>query len=549
MHSKSESIGDNMYQIVKDLTAMGYRRAGTTPAKNAEKYVYDKFKEVGIKTTILEPINFMRWYPENYELVIISEQTPGVSEDVSIETFPAWYSGSTPKEGITAEVVYVGYGTKSDFKDIDVRGKIILVEGKMLLNFFSTRNSRIIDSLKYAKRYGALAIIGINSSPLDSITYTGLEAQWKDSKNENLPCLSIKNDDGKFLKFLCTRHKQKLTVRFLEISKKMPETSNTVIGILPGKTDDIILIASHLDSTFTGALDNASGNAGLIALASFYAKIPKEEREKTLWFVGWTGHEAGGIGVFSFVEMHEDILNKIATYVCLDGFGCDGYYNQIDGGVIDTRLDEKRGLFITDNKVLTSFIIDAVLKYRLLPAAYVSAKTLPAADLPPLVVRDVPSILVIGKPIWYHTKYDTIDKLTPEQLERTAKAHIEIIDRILETPTKIIKEADGKLLDIKSLITPNKEIKKPSISFQIIPEVPIQGEDAIFVPTTLDSPESIILSFEWDFGDGKKVNQLLMRHRYIKPGVYLVKLKATDNYGNIGEFEKILKVLNKNILK
>lgn len=58
-------------------------------------------------------------------------------------------------------------------------------------------------------------------------------------------------------------------MRFVEISKRGPATSNTIIGTLPGKTDDIILIGTHTDSTFVGALDNAAANSGLIIYILF----------------------------------------------------------------------------------------------------------------------------------------------------------------------------------------------------------------------------------------------------------------------------------------
>ncbi|MFX1238878.1 MAG: M28 family peptidase, partial [Promethearchaeota archaeon] len=54
--------------------------------------------------------------------------------------------------------------------------------------------------------------------------------------------------------------------------------SNTIIGTLPGKSEDIILIGTHTDSTFTGAFDNAAANSGLIFLAKYYANIPLENR-------------------------------------------------------------------------------------------------------------------------------------------------------------------------------------------------------------------------------------------------------------------------------
>ncbi|MFX0136604.1 MAG: M28 family peptidase, partial [Candidatus Hodarchaeota archaeon] len=401
--------GKDIFQIVKNLCNFGYRRSGTPPADKAEMYIYEKLKEVGLKNVKLEKINFERWWSEKHELTIISENTPGVAEDQEIRTFPSWYCGSTPPEGIIAEVAYVGYGTRGDFKEVDLKDKIALIDGKMILNFRSTHGQGVFDTVSVAEKKGALGVICINDSPSDSITYTILFSHYRLPTTQSpplhsLPVLSINNSDGKYLQHLCTRYNKKLTVKLVEISKTGPATSNTIIGTLPGKSDDIILIGSHTDSTFTGALDNAAANAGLITLAKYYAKLPLENREKTMIFVGWTGHECDSIGSRIFVEMHEEMLSKIVAFIELDGFGCNGYYNQSDGGIVATGLDERRGIFITDNLVLTSIAFDAVMKYKLLPAVYVSAIALPVGDFTVFMDKGVPSLLIIGKPPSYHTE-------------------------------------------------------------------------------------------------------------------------------------------------
>ncbi|TFF83729.1 MAG: M28 family peptidase [Promethearchaeota archaeon] len=542
-----ELNGKDMIQITKDLCDFGYRRSGTPPADKAEKYIYDKLKEVGLKDVKLEKLNYTRWWSEKHELMIISEKTPSVSEDQIINSFPAWFCGSTSQEGITAEVAHVGFGTKSDFDEVDVRGKIALIEGKMILNFYPTHSVRLFNTIKTAEKKGALAVILGNNSPLDLIHYINpfdLPSP-RDPPLPNLPALSISTPDFTYLKTLCTRYHEKLTMKFIQIAKTEPAISHTVIGTLPGKSDDIILIGTHTDSTFTGALDNAAANAGLIAIAKHYANMPLENREKTMVFAGWTGHECGSIGSKLFVEMHEEMLSKITTYILLDGFGCNGYYNQSDGGVVPTGVDERRGLFVSENQILLSFVLDAVIKYELLPAVYVSARALPVADLPAFIRNEVPSILIIGKPIFYHTKHDTIDIIQPDQLERSAKAHIEIIDAIHATPSEKIRNADGKTLDMTNFITKNEEVTTPSISIFTIPDVLSAGTLAIFVPSVITSPESVILSFQWKFEDGMTSDRLIMVRNFRKPGNYKIIFTIKDNFGNSYTCKKMIRVLEK----
>ncbi|MHA1805021.1 MAG: M28 family peptidase [Promethearchaeota archaeon] len=535
--------GEEIYNIAKRICEFGYRLAGTPEAIEAEKFIASKLREVGIDDVKLEEFTFPRWWPKKYHLTVLAESTPLLDEDHVIECFPYVLSGSTDLEGITAELTHVGAGTTMDFKRKKVSNKIVLIEGKMILNFYPTCHEMLFNSIELAKERGALGAIIINGSPLDAITYASFDSiyGWK----RRIPAVSISTPDGQFLKYLCSQQDSTTRVNLIQVVEKKKAKSNFIIGTLSGTTEDIILLGTHVDSTFTGAMDNAGANAGLIAIAKYFAQVPLEKREKTLMLVGWTGHELGLIGVDKFVKTYQELLPKICTFIMLDGFGSKGYYNQADGAVIKTEQDEKRGLFISDNRIIAPLVIDSVQKHELYPSAYVSAKTLPVSDLPPFIFNKIPCIMIIGKSIFYHTKYDTIEKITPNQLERTVKAHVDIIQNLMKIPAPEIKKADGTLSDFNSLITPKKEIPPPSGDFMIFP-YPFEEEfKALFVPTVLNAPKSILLKLMWEFGDGETSDVILTRHAYQKAGTYLARLKILDNHGNQNVVEKTIKVLKK----
>lgn len=533
--------GKELYQVVKDLCGFGYRRAGTPSAERAERFIYEKLRGAGLPEVVLEPFTFKRWWVERHELTVLSSGTPGASSDHSVDAFPVWFSGSTGSEGVTGEVAYVGYGTQADFEAVDIEGKIVLVENRMILNFHPTFD--VFRSLDLAKTGGALGVIIFGGAPLDATPYFFLTegiSGWE----ERLPALVVSNDDGNYLR--CLAAEGGLTVRLVEDVRVGEAASNIIIGTLPGRSDDVILVGTHTDSTFTGAVDNAGANAGLIGLAKHYAHIPPEDREKTIVFAGWTGHEAAFLGANKFVELHSSLLDRVAAFIMLDGFGSKGYYNQADGGAIETGTDEKRGLFISDNPALIPPVLEATLRYRLLPAAYVSAKALPVSDLGPFIRAGVPSIMVIGKPIWYHTVYDTPDKMTPEQLERSLRAHIHIIDRIHEIPAEEIRESDGKLKDIKEFATRKPEATPPSGHFTVTPNPVVEGQPAIFHVTAFTAPESVVLEVIWDFGDGATSTSLIGVHTYQKAGTYEATLRVTDSNGNSSTTKRKVRVIKKN---
>ena len=82
--------------------------------------------------------------------------------------------------------------------------------------------------------------------------------------------------------------------------------ANNVIGILPGKSkpNEYVIFSGHYDhlgkieygedTIYNGANDDASGIAAVISLADYFKQ--KNDNERTLIFVAFTGEETGGYG-------------------------------------------------------------------------------------------------------------------------------------------------------------------------------------------------------------------------------------------------------------
>ena len=100
-------------------------------------------------------------------------------------------------------------------------------------------------------------------------------------------------------------------------------------------------------------------------------------------------------------------------------------------------------------------------------------------------------------------------------------------------------------MDMKSYITKKEGVAPPHVSFSILPYPITEGFSAVFYPTVMSAPESILLELEWDFGDGEKSPRILTRHAYEKAGIYEVTLKATDNFGIISNEKRIIRVIKK----
>jgi Zn-dependent M28 family amino/carboxypeptidase len=112
--------------------------------------------------------------------------------------------------------------------------------------------------------------------------------------------------------------------------------SQNVIGVIPGsiRPDETVFFTAHWDhlgrcpadktgdDICNGAVDNASGDAGLLALAGAFAHGPKPER--TIAFMAVTGEESGLLGSRWYAEHPIYPLALTAGGVNMDGMNVGG---------------------------------------------------------------------------------------------------------------------------------------------------------------------------------------------------------------------------------
>jgi hypothetical protein len=219
--------------------------------------------------------------------------------------------------------------------------------------------------------------------------------------------------------------------------------------------------------------------------------------------------------------------------------------------VIPTGGDEKRGVSISDNPLLLSIAVDAIRTHRLLPAAYI-----PASNI--IFNRDlegrfyelgVPTLMVIGKPIWYHTTHDTPDKLTPEQLHRSFLAHAEMLEKVIEAGPDAIRGADrsGHNEVIGGFLSQESRETGPgagaAVTFGCLPEPARAGEPTLFFINDFAHGGDVVVDISWDFGDGDTARGPVLPHTYTEPGRKVVRLSMIDASGRTASFERVLWVV------
>ncbi len=249
-----------------------------------------------------------------------------------------------------APLVFVGYGIRApernwdDFKGQDLSGKILVVLvndadfEEPALDTFGGRAMTYYGRWTYkyeeAARQGAAGVIIVHEDAPASYGWTTVRNSWsgpqfdivRSNPDERIPVESwIQRDVAVELFRRAGLDFDALTVQarsrdfqpvaltgaeldvMFDVASQQIVTHN-IIGRLPGTTrpDETILFTGHWDhigvgtpdaegdAIFNGAVDNASGIAGLLELARIAVAAPRTER--SLVFIGFTAEESGLLG-------------------------------------------------------------------------------------------------------------------------------------------------------------------------------------------------------------------------------------------------------------
>ena len=506
---KTEITADFLYQTMNEIVALGHRVSGSAAEKAAADYISSSLKNAGLSNVTYETFEIRGYEADEPRLVA------GINaNEYRIPAHPIWY---TKGGQVKAPAVNLGLGSSADFRTADVEGKIAVVESKILMNYYPTHS--LLETYHQAAAGGALAFIAWVDAPYElAPRYNHLK---EDEPAGAIPGLLLARADGLFLDHLLKHSPGEVQLDIRLKSREWPVQTGDVIGYLPGSDD-----------------------AGLIALAMYAATL--ETRAPTLVFCAHPGHEVN-VGAREFVVNHADLVKRAFAYLSLDGFGSTGF-SWDKTGVVPTGSDEKRGISVSDNPLLLKHAVEAVKKHNLLPAAYV-----PASDI--IFNKDlegrfydlgVPTLMVIGKPIWYHTPADTPDKITPDQLFRSFQAHADMLKGIIDAGADQIKANDRRPYDeVLSAVMPGRVKtagweKGRSLSFGFIPEPSAAGEPTLFFISDFANPDEVLVEVKWDFGDGQTARGPVVFNVYRAPGRYVVKTTLTDTGGYCSRFNRVL---------
>lgn len=237
------------------------------------------------------------------------------------------------------------------------------------------------------------------------------------------------------------------TFTFTNRRTKEEITSSNIIGVLEGKSrkNEYVIVSAHYDHLgtkssgegdliFNGANDDASGVAGVLALAEYFKK--KNNNERTIVFIAFTAEEMGLIGSTHFGKGID--ASKFVAGINLEMMGKEPATGPKTAWL--TGFDRSDfGKIIQKNLKGTG--------YKLFPDPYPQFRLFFRSDNASLALLGVPShtfsTTQIDKDPDYHKASDEAESLDVGIITETIKAVAKGTESIIkgeDTPTRVVIE-------------------------------------------------------------------------------------------------------------
>ena len=459
MHSISSHDLLDYVKIQCDDKYQG-RLTGTKEYQECAEWLAGEFSGWG-----LEPAgdngSWFQWYNIPYTLVLpdcgLTLHMPLKKEGAILKQYKyitEYMPGSTSGNGeVTGEVVYAGYGITApeldydDYKGIDVKGKIILIEPEAPVNpsagaekfnpwyEYSFHQNKLANAVKHGAagmiyNYGPIG--NPNNDYYENFIYVHVgDTVVRDIfAGTGFDHRNVVKEINSTLKPNSFNTKKVVTVKMS--TQHFPDgRGSNIIGLIRGSDpvlkDEVIIIGAHLDhlgkcyDIIPGANDNASAVAVMMGLAKALA-VNKISLKRTVMFLAFGSEEQAIIGSKAYLSNPSAPLEK-SVLLNMDGVG------------IGHSISASAG---KNYPVLWSFIEDANNEYihRPLRTNYSSNLARPRLDAARFLSAGVPSLSfsTYGSVNYYHVPLDNVDIIKPEIMEDLCQLLFVSVVRMANSP-------------------------------------------------------------------------------------------------------------------
>ncbi|KKI18426.1 hypothetical protein XM48_11070 [Leucobacter sp. Ag1] len=451
-----------IFRTIEDLVAMAPRATGTPGGVRAAEYVAERFTAAGLDTETLE-VDSYAWRSTAHELAVGGQR---------FECSPILHSGlashdwtGAAEHRLDAPIVDIG---ADPVRKHDVRGRIVLFDLAFTMTTAHTlpltrylydpdrlvRRREVLGSrnpyvttlarvMREAMRAGAVGLIGVLRDYPESHRYHN---EYYRRTLFALPGVWITRATGEELRRSLAGARPAraagsagpATGRLVLDIRRERVVSRTVLGVLPGRTRDAVMVQSHHDSVSPGAVEDASGTAEVIALAEHFGARARagEQRDKTLLFITFDTHFTGYHAHMDFARRNvlaPDAPWNIVLNTTIEHVGLRAVRGS-DGGFESVPETEPRGIFLNVNPAFTRRIAQLVRRHRLVSTSLLGAAALEASangiptDASFTFVAGVPTVSLVSGPLYLYDDADTIDRIDTDQLVPVARFFADVID-------------------------------------------------------------------------------------------------------------------------
>ncbi len=404
------------------------RVSGFPSARATADWVAGQFRQAGIEDLRIQQFtqqdDARLWLPVRWEVTLLGDRAFGAgSHDVSLTTAVALAPSAIPGGTLEAPLQYVGTGSAAELIDVDLAGKIAIQRITPQAHLVFQRAQAVPQARAMMAR-GALAVINLIDLPGNEMA--------RDMSNCGGPCFNIGGRDSHFLTRVMNAAAEsgsidRLRMRLsLESTTHADLTAENVVGVIPGRSDETIVLNAHYDAWYDGAGDNGDGLAVLLALARHFsrAEIPLQ---RTLVLIASAGHHTPGLnGPRNAVAMNPALFANSVLIVNLEHVAQRNFSparSQHEDGYRQFVADSGEAPIVAgitnQSPFLQQLFNDGVDRYG---TNFVSGDfTMASGEGGGYRSAGVPIVTTMQAPPLYHTSGEVFEVVSTPGLERMAR--------------------------------------------------------------------------------------------------------------------------------